>query len=266
MKLIEKKCPNCGAKLSFNENDKNVHCEYCNANYEVKKDDTKIDNSEEDYDLVKIKKFASTIFTWFAFSSVVPFIIFLFIFGMVVFMIIMGIGNFIDSNKNFLRTNPIVEQKKDKYVTEISQIDEKTLEIIQKESLKKLNNQREFISSDIKSSDWTYVGMYLLVNKDDSVFFDRNALYDVYKKSYNGGSVNMEVYATIRYEDLKLMDDGKVSTSYNGYTYAPMLFVSGGHYYYVNGYDSNEDLFNKVIRNKISDYNISSTNGLYVES
>ena len=42
MKLVEKKCPNCGAGLKFDENDTNVTCEYCNKMYYLQKDEKKI--------------------------------------------------------------------------------------------------------------------------------------------------------------------------------------------------------------------------------
>ena len=38
MKLIEKKCPNCGANLKFDKDDKEVSCKYCNASYEIQRD------------------------------------------------------------------------------------------------------------------------------------------------------------------------------------------------------------------------------------
>ena len=38
MKLIEKKCPNCGGKLTFSINDKEATCNYCNASYVIDRD------------------------------------------------------------------------------------------------------------------------------------------------------------------------------------------------------------------------------------
>jgi uncharacterized protein YbaR (Trm112 family) len=38
MKLVEKKCPNCGAGLSFNTGDKEVTCKYCNAVFDIEHD------------------------------------------------------------------------------------------------------------------------------------------------------------------------------------------------------------------------------------
>lgn len=38
MKLIEKKCPNCGSSLSFGPNDKETKCTYCNASFEIERE------------------------------------------------------------------------------------------------------------------------------------------------------------------------------------------------------------------------------------
>ena len=38
MKLIQKKCPNCGADLEFDKSEKEVVCKYCNAKFSVEKD------------------------------------------------------------------------------------------------------------------------------------------------------------------------------------------------------------------------------------
>ncbi|MBR3490496.1 MAG: hypothetical protein IKH36_03285 [Bacilli bacterium] len=38
MKLVEKKCPKCGADLSFDRTSKEVSCKYCNTSFEVYKD------------------------------------------------------------------------------------------------------------------------------------------------------------------------------------------------------------------------------------
>ncbi len=38
MKLVEKKCPNCGASLSFDSSDKEVTCKYCNVSFEIEHD------------------------------------------------------------------------------------------------------------------------------------------------------------------------------------------------------------------------------------
>ena len=50
MKLVEKKCPNCGAKLSFNKNDKEVVCKYCDKSYEIERETNINDFIEDGFD------------------------------------------------------------------------------------------------------------------------------------------------------------------------------------------------------------------------
>ena len=50
MRLVEKKCPNCGAKLSFEKTDKEVTCKYCNRSYEIERDANLNDLLGEDFD------------------------------------------------------------------------------------------------------------------------------------------------------------------------------------------------------------------------
>lgn len=38
MKLIEKKCPNCGASLEFSDTDKSCKCTYCHRAFEIERD------------------------------------------------------------------------------------------------------------------------------------------------------------------------------------------------------------------------------------
>lgn len=39
MKLIEKKCPKCGADLSFDIKSREVTCKYCNTSFEIDRSD-----------------------------------------------------------------------------------------------------------------------------------------------------------------------------------------------------------------------------------
>lgn len=88
MKLIEKRCPNCGAGLSFNENDKNVQCEYCKMNYEIKRDENKKNVSEADIDLVQVQKIVKPFLIYMAASAIIPAILFFIIFGIAFFIIL----------------------------------------------------------------------------------------------------------------------------------------------------------------------------------
>lgn len=269
MKLIEKKCPNCGAGLKFDEDDKEVVCEYCKKSYVIERDKAEIEKNTSDNNDVD-KRIVSEYYNLIqkkndGIKAIASIFIVIFVFAVILFF-----SGALEVSRNFNKTFsdivPVAPEKKDTYVTEIKQIDEKSLEIFHSESKSSLSKLNEFILSDVEKSEWTYVGMYLLTNKDeDAREFDKiNELYDVYKKTFFGDDINLEVYATVRYTNLKLTDDNIVSNSYKGYVIAPMTFVKGSSY--VQGYVSNEELYNKTIRSKSGDYNILSTDGLYVEN
>ena len=38
MKLIEKKCPNCGANLKFDKDDTEITCKYCETSFEIQRE------------------------------------------------------------------------------------------------------------------------------------------------------------------------------------------------------------------------------------
>ena len=50
MKLVEKKCPNCGAKLTFEKTDKSVVCKYCNQSYEIERENNLDELIEDGFD------------------------------------------------------------------------------------------------------------------------------------------------------------------------------------------------------------------------
>ncbi len=93
MKLIEKKCPNCGASLSFNSNDKEVTCKYCNVSFEIEKEIGDLIDTE------RIEKVANEIFDPAMFnlhkkmiknaSKVFIFVwAFIFIVGLIIFFVV----------------------------------------------------------------------------------------------------------------------------------------------------------------------------------
>lgn len=279
MKLIEKKCPNCGAGLKFDKDDTEVVCEYCKKSYVIQRDNTEkkdsTDLSDIDYELIeevfdKFNKVTNEMFRVPRVTSKVITAIVIIVFVSIFFGALALIGTIASGDikdKNLINNDPIVEPKKDNYVTELSQIDEKSLEIFHKETQKTLDRWRGYLWTDVKESEWTYVGMYLLVNKNEDEFSvdDNNYLYDVYKKKYTG-DLEMEVYGAVMYSDLKLLEDNTVDNSFRGTGYAPTLYVDGRYSSFVYGYEDNEELYNKIIRTKRSDYKIMATDGMYIEN
>ena len=54
MKLVEKKCPKCGADLSFSKDSKEVTCTYCKSSFTVEKDKMDLINEMIDPEAFKL--------------------------------------------------------------------------------------------------------------------------------------------------------------------------------------------------------------------
>lgn len=261
MKLIEKKCPNCGASLSFDKHDTDVTCEYCKKSYVIQRDEIKIENNENSktdnievhYNLVSFKKRNKAVFL-FVYIVAIIFIISIIssflIFSRVLF------GMFESSNVHTTTNNN--EIKKDIYVTEFSQIDEKSLEIFHEESLKTLNSRKDSNYKGITTGSWTYCGMYLLNKKNGN----DNMLYDVFKRTVTTSEATFEVYGAVKYRTLKLSEDNIVLNDFNGQFIAPMYMIGYG---FVYGYEDNNTLYNRELRELTGDYKVIATEGLYLE-
>ncbi len=268
MKLIEKKCPNCGAGLSFDKDSQDVTCEYCKKSYVI----SKSKDDKGSYDNID-KKIIADYYNLIQKRNNGAKAIVILVTIIASFIVILTVSGILEVARNFDKDNyfereQVVEEKKENYITEFEHIDEKSLEIFHKETEKSLGHLNDRIWEDVTISDWAYAGMYLLNNKDeDAKDFDKvNELYDVYKKTIVGKDINLEVYAAVVYSNLKLNDDNIVSNSFKGNTVSSMTFINGGTSSFVQGYLNNEDLYNKVIRSKSGDYNVLATEGLYIEN
>ena len=75
MKLFEKKCPNCGAQMSFKKDDKEVTCEYCRKSFIIENNNRDGELNADSFALIN---------ETFGVMTRVPLIIF----GIALFMII----------------------------------------------------------------------------------------------------------------------------------------------------------------------------------
>jgi len=265
MKLVEKKCPNCGAGLSFLEDDKGVVCEYCKKSYFIEKDEKK--DLEDENNIDNFFKLTLTEIEKKQTLGVVIFIMVIIFITVIAFLIIfnsifMSIrnDNFFDDSMNTVNKDDDIYNE-ESFVTDFKDLDEMTLEIIHDDTRDRLDRLQEYIWDDYNKDIWRYAGKYLLVKKDGN----GNELYNVYYKSYLGEKTNVKVFAAVKYSNLKLSSEGLVLTSFNGQLFAPMLFINGGNSSYVHGYLSDEEFYNKVLRSKSGDYYIKADIGMYVE-
>lgn len=253
MKLITQKCPNCGASLSFEEEDKKVTCEYCKQKILIEREkENKNYYDSEDFKL-RIEKAQARDKK----VLIIVIVIVIMVFALIIFTATRIFKSFDKTIKEDIPSFTESLKPKDKYVKSISEINEESLSLLKEESLKALNEWTTYFE---KTSDWHYVGLYLLTKKSGS----GNKLYMVYKKSYKIDKKDVEKYGTVYYNNIQLLENDKIYYSMEGFVEAPMQGFGDNHVT-VFGYDSNRDLYNEEIRLNIKDYTVTSTDGMYME-
>lgn len=273
MRLIEKKCPGCGASLKFDDKETNVVCEYCNKTFYIQKDETKIESVDEDHisDAYEfVNEFGKPIAKAFMFNSLFGFFIVPFIIFFVIVFIIINVSIFHEKRNDIEKSDSIINvdnnidgnnnEEQIKYVTKLSDIDSISLETFYDNSKANLHCSD---NRDYTCGDWSKVGSYLLVSKDGK----KNILYTVMKHTYTKkqGSKKVTLYAAMKYDNLKLNSNNIVSHSYKGISVTQDINLDGIVYNFANGYESVEKLYNHVIRPQSGEYTIDASSGLYIE-
>lgn len=261
MRLVQKKCPNCGAAIDFDDMTKKVKCAYCGQTFYVEKDNEKINN---DVDIDKHIEDAFKLVN----NVKAPFAgIFVLVFFMIIVVFIITFVNVFNFNSriNIEHDNFEVIEKEENpnLIVDFNQIDDKTLNDFHNDAIKSLDKYM-FKSSKVKIvKNWSNVGMYLIV---DYTFEDTD-LVDVFDIIYSVNGKEYHLYSAVTYNRLELSDNGVVVSSFDGMVSSPsyILDLDNSNRVFLNGYESIEELFNKEIRSYMtSDYSIKSTDGLYM--
>lgn len=267
MKLVQRKCPSCGASLEFDENAKEVTCEYCKQKLTIEREENKDNFDTTDFSLRVAKYYEEKKSNYgkkIALRVAAVFGVFLVLSG--IFTLSEEFGK--EEKKlaeNRRKEDEWKQQNIREYGISISDIDAKSLELFHKETKKELSDESDFLPGDSKETEWEYVGMYLLVSKDLSKYNDKmNMLFDVYKKTYTIKNQKYNAYSARRYDNLKLSNDGIIIHSFSGRGMYIMNFL-GSMSYFVNGYNTLDEFYTKEIREFIGDYDIAATDGLPLE-
>ena len=89
MRLIEKRCPNCGASIEFSDDAKSCKCDYCNRSFEIeRKDSDKKKPSAKDYTLELMKEPGKILGAFFIIGWIIEAILFTIIFAAIAIVII----------------------------------------------------------------------------------------------------------------------------------------------------------------------------------
>ena len=266
MKLIEKKCPNCGADLEFGENDKSCKCKYCHRSFEIERD-AKIDVSDlaEQFNLNELKGPAKAITTAFfgsyIASSIIGIIIFIAVFGIMIF----GIFSFIREDnkvKNNITINhnlpdDVGDNDKDedesKLISNVSELSNRNIESISTRGKTYIdtpegdNNAYHSYTIDGNKN----MEKLIVASKKDS-----NRLIIIYRVNYHDFFNKQDrhtLYIPVVYEnvdkDLFELSNGKVS--------APIYYFNAEQTCFTYGYRSYDEAYNEVVKPLDGEYQIS---------
>ena len=287
MKFVEKKCPNCGAGLKFDDGATSVACEYCNQTFYIQKDEKKY-AKVDDAHLADAYKFVDEvgkpIVKAFAAAQIGMMIVPVIIFVIAFVGILTTIFSFTKhENDNFHNNEDngsgiIEEVEKDweaeaekkfqearkKIVIKLEQIDKTSLDTFYDNAVLELENYDGSNRNYKISSDWKAYGAYLLVGKETN----KNYLYVLCKHTYKHRTKGKTVtlYAAVKFDDLKLTEDGIVNNDFDGWSEAPSIDLDGDKFEWAYGYESEEKLYNSLVRGQSGTYTIEATEGIYVEA
>ena len=115
MKLIEKKCPNCGASLEFKENEKSCTCEYCNSSYEIEKEEKDTKDLSEQYKLKKLSTVQKAAFAYIFGSYIMIGIVSFIVIAAITVAMIVGVSK---TNSLITDASTISDSSYDKFDTQ----------------------------------------------------------------------------------------------------------------------------------------------------
>lgn len=233
MKLIEKKCPNCGANLEFSEKDKSCKCEYCHRAFEIERDE----NNENEYNLNVVE----TSKTSFIIFSILTLLIFG---GFIVFM--------------FTDFNQFSHSNKDKvsYYTKASELTSDDFEDMNFDSEIVIKKRAEGPSttdhSYTQEGDQVRQKVYVASKKDGNVIV---SIYEVKYYDFFHPESRYTVYVPIKYENV---DKNKFVDKFsNPQVTAPKYYFDAENTYSISAYTSMDELYADVIKPLEKDYKIT---------
>ena len=242
MRLIEKKCPNCGATLEFSENDKSCHCQYCKRSFEIERDLNDVEKFNLIYD--KIQKPVKTFFF-------VPFIFAFVIILMISISIFFSIRNQIKDENSSIKNNTNTQaeentQEEENLLTDVSLLSNSDFDSIDNHAKSEINRSGEGVNDSHHS--YSINGkvkrekLYIAYQKG------HNYVIPIYKATYYDffhQENQYTVYIPILFENI----EKNVTFSLGNPTLkAPEYYFNDDHSSYTYGYSSLEDAYQEIIK------------------
>lgn len=256
MRLIEKKCPNCGANLEFKDNDKSCKCSHCGCSFEIERDTNKTDIMDQ-FDLKPLK--ALSIFSAFTFIEI--FVVFIIVFSIVAMIFFQVFNN---KEKNEINSENQYEKtiadffsnstKEKKLISSVENLSNSKIESINNKSEMKISHRGEGVNdanhSYNRDGKLKREKLYVAYKKDS------NYIIAIYKANYQDffhQENRYTVYVPIVFEniteDALSLGDGEIS--------APEYYFNSEKTSYTYGYASFEEAYNGVVKPLENDYKIT---------
>lgn len=205
MKLVEKKCPNCGGSLEFSETAKSCKCEYCHRAFEIERDEeVKSDNIAEQYNLSEVATAAAS-----SFIVAKILIITLFVLGAGVFFFVI----FVAAGRSTSPATPTTgngnskTEKKQVYISDVSELTNYDYEMLDSTANIKINHNAEGVNdtnhSYLIDGEIKREKVYVAPETGDK----GNTIISVYKanfKDFFHQESRYTVYIPVVYQDVKL--------------------------------------------------------------
>lgn len=243
MRLIEKKCPNCGANLEFSENDKSCHCQYCKRSFEIERDLNDVEKFNLIYD--KIQKPVKTFFF-------IPFVFAFIIILMISISIFFSIRNQVKDDTSPIKSDIPAQKKQEsskkeeKLLTNVSELSNSDFDSIDNHAKTEINHSGEGVNDSHHS--------YSINGK-----IKREKLYIAYKEGHNyvipvykanyydffHQENQYTVYIPILFENIEKSVTFSLG---NPKLSAPEYYFNNDHSSYTYGYGSLEDAYQEVIK------------------
>lgn len=261
MKLIEKKCPNCGGSLEFSETAKSCKCEYCHRAFEIERDEkTNVEDIAEQFNLSELeeplKAFSKVFIGSHIVFSVLAFLVFAGICGIMIYSFTSTKNDF---NNKF--EDEFVESEtetKKVYISDISELTNNDYEGLDNKAVSKINRTGEGVNDAYHSysmdGDLKREKVYVAGKDDDSA----NVIVSIYKAYYHDffhQENRYTVFIPLVYENIKLDEFSKWK---NPTLNAPEYYFNENKSSYTYGYASLDEAVNAVVKPLEKDYKVTS--------
>ena len=257
MKLIEKKCPNCGASLEFSETAKSCKCDYCHRTFEVERD-TKIDVSDiaKQFNLSELEKGLSQLEEPAKAMGKAFIIIFSLIFIFIVSVVVLSFHG-MSNNKDVFG-----EEKDNKVIaSNIKNIDNSSLKLLESEASSFNDVKGENSTKYSYKVEDNEMYKYILAYKDKKnyVFIVQKVLYI----NFFNNDDKKYVYVPVKYENvyskLDRFEDSTENIIDGSKVDAPEFYLNDEKTSYIRGgyADYNQFIEEKINTLKNDGYKIS---------